>query len=491
MENNGLDSIWAMQLRLDDCVVDQRLLVPGTYSLGANTDQAICLNYPNISRNHGQIIIENSGLVFYRDLNSTNGATVVAASGKKLRSVKNGTQCHLNTHATGDSIELLCLGPYAISIRQCRRINPAAAARQLSEDLAQAHKTLKNEALTKATLLVHAYGLAADLPLPRTRIEQICDELLSEWTQNGPIEDWLNSKACREILINGPQNIFIDEGYGLYPLNRGFHSKESLVAWARRLASAIDVRLDPSHPIAEGTLPDGARFQAVMEPIAAQGVNVAIRRFPVSCPDESSALQSGWITKECLAMIHDLIVHKKNILVAGGTAAGKTTLLNFIARYISHEERIVSVEDIFELQLNHSNWARMRCRGPNTEGSGIIQPRQLIRTALRLRPDRIIVGECRGGEAFDMLQAMNTGHPGSMATVHANSATSALLRVSTLAQMADENISEDLATRLTYEALDAVIFVEKVEEKGRSKRLVREALIKNNGTNQFERAFSI
>ncbi len=251
-----------------------------------------------------------------------------------------------------------------------------------------------------------------------------------------PVRDFLEDDAVSEVMVNGPEEVYIEKGGKLVKTDRRFRTPQSLLAAIRNISQFVGRVVDTNHPLLDARLPDGSRVHAVLPPIARRGPYLSIRRFSRNLLGIDDLVEKGSLTREVATLLEACVRARKNIVVSGGTGSGKTTLLNIIGSFIPADERIVVIEDASELQLQQEHVLPMETRRPDRHGRGEVTIRDLVRTSLRLRPDRIIVGECRGGEALDMLQAMNTGHSGSLTTLHANSCPDALARLETMALMA-------------------------------------------------------
>ncbi len=260
--------------------------------------------------------------------------------------------------------------------------------------------------------------------------------LLQEVVGLGPLEDLLEDDAISEIMVNGPGSIFVETGGRLRPLERRFTSQRSLAGTIERLLQKTGRRVDESSPMVDARLADGSRVNVIIPPLAIDGAAITIRRFSQGCLTLDDLQRRGALSAPMARFFAVAVLARRNIVVSGGTGTGKTTLLNCLSTLIPPGERIVTIEDSAELQLGHANLVRLEARPPNLEGRGQVSIRDLVRNALRMRPDRIVVGECRGAEALDMLQAMNTGHDGSLTTAHANSPRDLLSRLEVMALMA-------------------------------------------------------
>src|SRR5277367_6078144 len=256
--------------------------------------------------------------------------------------------------------------------------------------------------------------------LNRMERERLIDEVLDETFGFGPLEALLKDPTISDILINGPHKIFVERRGKLEKTDVKFHDNEHLMQIIDRIVSKVGRRVDETSPMVDARLPDGSRVNAVIPPIALDGASLSIRRFGANPLKLEDLLNYKAFSPEMAMLLEACIKARLNVVISGGTGCGKTTLLNTLSSFIPSDERIVTIEDAAELQLQQDHVVRLETRPPNIEGKGAVNTRDLVRNALRMRPERIIIGECRGGEALDMLQAMNTGHDGSLTTVHAN-----------------------------------------------------------------------
>lgn len=274
----------------------------------------------------------------------------------------------------------------------------------------------------------------------------------------GPLEALVNDPEVSDVLVNAYNDVWVERAGVLERSDVTFRSEGELIALVRRLLTPLGLRLDTASPAVDARLPDGSRLHAIIPPASVDGPVVAIRRFSPAVADMDALVRNGAITGEGAAVLVDAVVSRENILVAGATGAGKTTILNVLAASIGGTDRIVTIEDAAELTIA-GHVIRLEAHPANVEGAGEVTMRALLRHALRLRPDRIIVGEVRGPEALDMIQALNTGHAGSMSTIHANGAAEALDRLATLAAMAPERVPESALARQIATAIGVVVFV--------------------------------
>ncbi|MFT5574577.1 MAG: pilus assembly protein CpaF [Bermanella sp.] len=284
-------------------------------------------------------------------------------------------------------------------------------------------------------------------------------ELLDEIAGYGPLQSLLEDPTVNDILINGPTSIFIERNGILEKTKLRFLDDKHVLRVIRRMISPLGRRIDESSPLVDGRLPDGSRINAIVPPLSLEGPCLSIRKFRQEALTEDDLVSGGSISQEAMEFLKDAVHTRRNILISGATGSGKTTLLNALSQFITEGQRIVTIEDAAELQLQHGHVVRLETRPPNNEGIGEVGARELLRNALRMRPDRIIVGESRGGEVLDMLQAMNTGHSGSMSTVHANSAEDAVTRLEMMIGLADFKGSDTLCQKMISSALDYIVHV--------------------------------
>ncbi|MBP6018823.1 MAG: Flp pilus assembly complex ATPase component TadA [Burkholderiaceae bacterium] len=266
--------------------------------------------------------------------------------------------------------------------------------------------------------------------------QQLLQDVVNEAVGLGPLEPLLADPSVSEIMVNRHDEVFIESAGRLVRYHTGFSSEQAVLSIIERIVSPLGRRIDESSPMVDARLRDGSRVNAVIPPVALRGASLTIRKFPQRRPDMNDLLKVGALDEAMRDFLVACVQQKKNILVSGGTGSGKTTLLNILSNAIPESERIVTIEDAAELRLRHQHLVALESRPANLEGRGQIQIRDLVRNALRMRPDRIVIGECRGAEAFDMLAAMNTGHEGSLTTLHANSPRDALARLETMILMA-------------------------------------------------------
>ncbi len=271
--------------------------------------------------------------------------------------------------------------------------------------------------------------------LNRSERERLVEEVLDEAFGFGPLELLLKEEGVADIMINGPKHVFLEKGGRIIRSDVTFRDNDHLLQILDRIVSRVGRRIDETSPMVDARLPDGSRVNAIIPPLALDGPALTIRRFGSNPLTLEDLLKFGAFTPEMVMFLEGAMKARLNIIISGGTGSGKTTLLNTLSSFISNENRIITIEDAAELQLQQEHVLRLETRPANIEGKGAVTATDLVKNALRMRPDRIIIGECRGGEALDMLQAMNTGHDGSLTTVHANNPRDAISRIETLVSM--------------------------------------------------------
>ena len=296
---------------------------------------------------------------------------------------------------------------------------------------------------------------------------QLAGELVNDMLGLGPLEPLLEDDTITDIMVNGPDRVFVERAGKVKLTGTRFRDATHVVNISQRIASAIGRRIDESSPMVDARLKDGSRVNIVFPPLALDGPYISIRKFSKKSIDFNKLIAFGSLTAPVARILEIAGRARLNIIISGGTGSGKTTLLNAISRLIDEAERIVTVEDAAELQLQQPHVVRMETRPQSLEGRGEVTQRDLIRNALRMRPDRIIVGEVRGGEAFDMLQAMNTGHDGSMSTIHANTARDAVTRIENMVQMGNMGLPARSIRTQIVGAVDLIVQVERQRDGGR------------------------
>ena len=302
------------------------------------------------------------------------------------------------------------------------------------------------------------------LTLNRTDRLRLQDAVLAEIVGYGPIQDLVLDDSVSEIMVNGPQQVWIEREGKLYLTDIVFADAEHILRIIQRIVAPLGRRCDESSPMVDARLPDGSRVNSIIPPLSLIGPTLTIRKFRRSPLGPAELLANNTITTQAMQFLRACVQGRLNIVVAGGTGAGKTTLLNALSSYLSPRERIVTIEDAAEVRLQQTHVISLETRPPNVEGRGEVTIRDLFRNALRMRPDRIVIGECRGPEALDMLQAMNTGHDGSLTTIHANGPRDALSRIETMVLMSGADLPLRAIREQAVAALDLVVFIERLQD---------------------------
>jgi pilus assembly protein CpaF len=304
-------------------------------------------------------------------------------------------------------------------------------------------------------------------PLSTPERDSLIVDIMHETFGLGPIEPLLSDPDISDILVNRYNQVYIEKFGKLHKVDMTFRDDNHLLQIIDRIVSKIGRRVDESSPYVDARLPDGSRVNAIIPPLALDGPALSIRRFGVDPLKMSDLLAFGSITHNMAKILEGCVKSRLNLLVSGGTGTGKTTMLNILSEYIPNDERIVTIEDSAELQMKQEHVVRLETRPPNIEGKGEVTQRDLVRNTLRMRPDRIIVGEVRGGEALDMLQAMNTGHDGSISTIHSNTARDALARLETMVLMAGMDLPERAIREQIASAVSVIVHLQRLSDGSR------------------------
>jgi pilus assembly protein CpaF len=314
-----------------------------------------------------------------------------------------------------------------------------------------------------------------DIETVEERIE-LQQEIIDELLGLGPLEDLMRDPAVSEIMVNGFDTIYVERGGRITLTDRKFNDERHLRTIIERIVAPLGRRIDESSPMVDARLPDGSRVNAIIEPIALNGSTITIRRFGKRRLTMDDLIRFGSIVPEATGLLKAMVEARLNIVVSGGTGSGKTTFLNILSNYIPSHDRIVTIEDAAELTLSQDHVVRLESRPPNIEGKGSVTIRDLVKNSLRMRPDRIVVGECRSGEALDMLQAMNTGHDGSLTTLHANTPRDALSRMETLVLMAGFDLPVRAIREQIASAVDAIVQIERLRDGSRKVTSITEVV---------------
>ncbi|MCU1473560.1 CpaF family protein [Amnibacterium sp.] len=383
----------------------------------------------------------------------------------------------LSERLAGRSTDVLLPEPEPASASVAPVVKPAPAAKP--EPVLDALLTLKSRVgetlferlgsrmndpnLTESDLLTYAREVLAEIveaervPLSNEERSRLVREISDDVLGYGPLQPLLDDPSISEVMVNGPDTIFVERAGKLTLTGSRFRSEEQLRRVIEKIVSRVGRRIDESSPLVDARLEDGSRVNAVIPPLAVSGSTLTIRKFSADPLTAEDLVRFGSLSPEMAQLLEACVAAHLNILVSGGTGTGKTTLLNVLSSFIPEGERIITIEDAVELQLQQTHVVRLESRPANIEGRGEITIRDLVKNSLRMRPDRIVVGECRGGEALDMLQAMNTGHDGSLSTIHANTPRDAVARLETLVLMAGMDLPLRAIREQVASAVDVIV----------------------------------
>lgn len=352
-----------------------------------------------------------------------------------------------------------------------------ASSKEIYKQLrARIFDVIDAEALASMTTvqLQEQLGQAVDLlitqqrlPIPRLVRNEFVTNLRDELVGLGPIQPLMDDESISDVMVNGPDHVFFERNGVVEHSDITFVDEQQVLEIAKRIAARVGRRVDESVPMCDARLPDGSRVNIVAPPIAIDGTSISIRKFKKQKLGLEDLASNGSMSQQMAQLLAIAARCRLNIVISGGTGSGKTTLLNALSQYISTKERIVTIEDAAELQLQQPHVVRLETRTAGIEGSGAIGQRQLVINSLRMRPDRVIVGECRGSEAFEMLQAMNTGHDGSMTTLHANSPRDAVSRIESMVMMATSSLPLEAIRRTIVSAVDVIIQISRLHDGSR------------------------
>ncbi len=466
----------------------------GAYLIGSGPECHIRINRPEVSSRHAQMIVHDNRMTVM-DLGSRNGTfsgegvsfypnepydvpvgTVIRVGRAELlvrtaadrkpvppsagRDSAAEEKLSLPGEGEKEPIPLLKVTGvperYRAAIREIKRQAHRELLARLNLKKLAVSGVSQEELTRQAGAMIREILSQLTVPLPpELPLAVLEKELIQEAIGLGPLEYLLERDDITEIMVNGPDQVYVERGGVLYRTDTAFADNNQVLAAIERIVSPLGRRIDESSPMVDARLPDGSRVNAIIPPLSLTGPTVTIRKFSKKPFTAADLIRFGSVSPDIIRFLAVCVAVRKNILISGGTGSGKTTLLNVLSSFLPNRERIVTIEDAAELQLHQEHLVRLESRPPNVEGKGAVTIRDLVRNALRMRPDRIVVGECRGGEALDMLQAMNTGHDGSLTTIHANSPRDALSRLETLVLMA----GFDLPLRAIREQIASAIHI--------------------------------
>ena len=487
----------------------------GAFSVGRARGSDIMLEANSVSRSHARLTV-SEGRVFAEDAGSRGGTfvndvrissvtplrpadrlrigafTISLEAEEPKTSLRTEPMCATNALHRGDfaaafkDATLLCTDEMmALKSRihslVLSQIDPMGtnANKLKDESLAAEAETCLDRVLREVR-----HELPDGIPLAALR-----QALLDELTGYGPISPMLRMSEITEIMVNGPDRIFVESRGRLYETGVRFFNEQHLVQIIQRIVEPLGRHVDDASPMVDARLPDGSRVNAVVPPLALDGASMTIRKFAEKKLTTDDLIGFGSMTREMALFLEEAVKARQNILVSGGTGSGKTTLLNILSQFIPEGERVVTVEDSAELKLSHRNIVRLEARPANVEGKGRITIRDLVINCLRMRPDRIIVGECRGAEALDMLQAMNTGHDGSLTTAHANNPRDALTRLENMVMMAGYDLPSSAIREQVSSAIDLIVQQSRLADGSRKVVKIVEITGRENDVIQMQDVF--
>ena len=496
---------------------ESRTLTDGTYMIGRNPSCPIHFGFPDVSERHA-ILTVRGGRAVIEDLHSANGTYVngepidsavtldggmVVQIGESMLRVCDESDWAANAAeeaARSEPVEELPAAEEpppaaaaAAAVVEDEEPPPADPMRELRRSVQEQiqKELLKRMDMKRLTMQgVDREGLEETA---REKIRQIIDEVVSngrlpegidpvrlkedvfnEAMRLGPLEELLADDSVSEIMVNGPSKVYIERGGRLQLSDCQFTDDSSVLSVIERIIAPLGRRCDESQPYVDARLADGSRVNAIIAPLSLSGPTITIRKFSKKALTPEDFIRFGTWTHNAAEFMKLCVWLRKNVIVAGGTGSGKTTLLNLLSGYIPHSERIVTVEDAAELRLQQPHVVRLEARPPNIEGKGAVPIRDLVKNCLRMRPDRIIVGECRGGEALDMLQAMNTGHDGSLTTIHANSPRDVISRLETMVLMSGMELPSRAIREQIASAVDVIIHESRLSDGSRKVTAITE-----------------
>ena len=493
-------------IRPGEGTATRNTLEDGSYLVGRGTACHIRLPFPDVSERHALLLLRGDRAQI-EDLHSANGTYVngmptdgivellpdsVIQIGESMLRVSHisDSQAHIpDPQAQSSKLEAQSSklpsangtpptsnrpDPAAVKAAAIRRQVKEQIQRELIERLDLKRLTvsgvdragLEKKATEKIHEIVEQVRTNGKLPagIDAARLER---EIFNEALRLGPLEDLIADETVTEIMVNGPRQIYVERRGKLQLTDLEFLDDSSVMAIIERIVSPIGRRIDESQPYVDARLADGSRVNAIIPPLSLTGPTLTIRKFAKRTLTVDDFIRFGTWTRNAAEFMKACVIMRKNIIVAGGTGSGKTTLLNLLSGFIPHDERIVTVEDAAELKLIQPHVVRLEARPPNIEGRGAVTIRDLVKNCLRMRPDRIIVGECRGGEALDMLQAMNTGHDGSLTTVHANSPRDVISRLETMVLMSGMELPSRAIREQIASAVDIIIHESRLSDGSR------------------------
>ena len=465
----------------------QELPSSGVVSVGRSRDSGVLLSDASVSRAHARLTI-SEGRLFIEDAGSRGGTFVNETRISAMTPVLVGDHVRIGSYRVELEPEEHVTRATCGTLQAQPAVTPPVSANDFAAVFKDAMLLCTDEMMVLKSR-IHNLVLARIDPMGNTRsaidnealaaeaehsLDQVLREvrheipdgipfdalrqsLLDELTGFGPLSPMIRMREVSEIMVNGPDRIFVESRGKLYETGVRFFNEKHLIQIIQRIVEPLGRHVDDASPMVDARLPDGSRVNAIIPPLALDGASMTIRKFADKKLTTDDLINFGSMTKDMALFLKEAVKARQNILVSGGTGSGKTTLLNILSQFIPEGERLVTVEDSAELKLSHRNIVRLEARPANVEGKGRITIRDLVINCLRMRPDRIIVGECRGAEALDMLQAMNTGHDGSLTTAHANNPRDALNRLENMVMMAGYDLPSSAIREQISSAIDLIV----------------------------------
>jgi len=474
-------------------------LSQGRYKIGKAHDADIILYDSYVSSYHAELLITDKGLLL-NDLNSTNGTWINNKLMTGPKHLYDGNSFSIGSSTLSITVKKNLSKRIQLNDKpknlQSQRINISKLQEKSSDmgDLKihlfrqKVHQLLLDNMDISKRELVHTLSAdelklearkalrmvidenILDIPVGKSE-EDVITDIIAETIGFGPLEPLLSDESITEIMVNGPTTIYVEKNGEIAPINCTFSSAQSLINIIERIVTPLGRRIDEGSPMVDARLENGSRINAIIPPLSLNGPVLTIRKFSKNYFSMDDLIDSGTLSRGMALFLESCVINKKNIIVSGGTSSGKTTTLNVLSNFIPGNERIITIEDAAELRLKNEHVVSLESRPNNTEGSGLITIRDLVRNALRMRPDRIIIGECRGGEALDMMQAMNTGHEGSLTTGHANSARDFLSRLEIMILMSGYTLPIKAIREQIASSID--IIIQQVRTPGGKRRIVK------------------
>ncbi len=466
---------------------ETRIEFSNPLTIGKKSDNKVPLEEVSASRFHCQVIDKN-GSYYLQDLESRNGTFLNSKKIEGVTPIKNGDliqigKCYIKFVESEDpklsatqaktimASESGAMKKFVPVVNKADKLQYLNLKRKMHDllldklDLKKMGGEITDDELRKKTVATLQEIVFADKSLPPSvNKEMLIKDVADESVGLGPLEDLLADPSVDEIMVNTFDQIYVERKGKLELSDKFFTSNMQVVQAIRRIISPLGRRIDESSPMVDARLKDGSRVNAIIHPLAISGPTLTIRKFSKTPFTMENLINFGSLTRKAASFLELAVKERKNILISGGTGSGKTTLLNVIAGFIPLDERIVTIEDAAELQLPQEHVVTLEAKPPNLDGQGAIPIRKLLINSLRMRPDRIVVGECRGGEALDMLQAMNTGHDGSMTTLHANTCRDALSRLETLVLMAGMELPATAIRNQITSAIDIIVQTQRLKD---------------------------